>query len=69
MVSSFGWLDVDAEQWQQMLEVVDLFRETGTVDDLGVGTIRDAISDPLFPGTSARVGPTLRGSCPPSWAL
>ncbi|MDO8144515.1 DUF6361 family protein [Isoptericola sp. 178] len=52
MVSSFGWLDVDAQQRQKMLEVVDLFREQGTVDDLGVGTIRDAISDLLFPGTS-----------------
>ena len=52
MVSSFGWLDVDAEQRQKMLEVADLFRETGTIDDLGVGTIRDAISDLLFPGTS-----------------
>ncbi|GII98237.1 hypothetical protein CLV28_1335 [Sediminihabitans luteus] len=52
MVSSFGWLDVDAVQRQKMLEVVDLFRESGTVDDLGVGTIRDAFSDLLFPGTS-----------------
>lgn len=35
-----------------MLEVVNLFREQGTVDDLGIGTIRDALSDSLFPGTS-----------------
>jgi hypothetical protein len=52
MVSSFGWLDIDAGKRQKMLEVVDLFRESGTVDDLGVGTIRDAFSDLLFPGTS-----------------
>ena len=35
-----------------MLGVVDLFREKGTVDELGLGTIRDAFADRLFPGTS-----------------
>lgn len=35
-----------------MLEVVDLFKEEGTVDELGIGSIRDAFADSLFPGTS-----------------
>lgn len=35
-----------------MMDIVDLFREKGTVDELGLGTIRDAIADRLFPGTS-----------------
>lgn len=35
-----------------MLEVIDLFKEEGTVDELGIGSIRDAIADALFPGTS-----------------
>ena len=35
-----------------MLQVVDLFREKGTVDELGLGAIRDAFSDQFFPGTS-----------------
>ena len=35
-----------------MREVIDLFREKGTVDELGIGQIRDAFSDILFPGTS-----------------
>lgn len=52
MVSSFGWLDTDNEQRRKMLEVVDLFKEEGTVDELGVGSIRDAFADALFPGTS-----------------
>lgn len=52
MSSVFGWLDADSAQRQKMLEVVDLFREEGTVDDLGIGSIRDALSDLLFPGTS-----------------
>lgn len=52
MVSTFGWLDTDSEQRRRMLEVVDLFKEEGTVDELGIGSIRDALSDILFPGTS-----------------
>jgi hypothetical protein len=35
-----------------MLEVVELFKEEGTVDELGIGSIRDALADSLFPGTS-----------------
>lgn len=52
MASSFGWVAVDSEQRRQMLEAVDLFRDRGTIDDLGIGAIRDAFSDTLFPGTS-----------------
>lgn len=52
MPSSFGWLDSDTEQRRQMLEVVDLFSQDGTVDELGTGAIRDALSHALFPGTS-----------------
>lgn len=52
VVSVFGWLDTDGEQRRKMLEVVDLFKEEGTLDELGIGAIRDALSDSLFPGTS-----------------
>jgi hypothetical protein len=51
-MSSFGWLDADAGERRRMLEVIDLFREPGTVDELGIGAVRDALSDMLFPGTS-----------------
>src|SRR5207253_5291425 len=40
------------EQRRQILDVLDLFREKGTVDELGLGTIRDAFANMLFPGTS-----------------
>lgn len=52
VASSFGWLDTDHAQRRRMLEVVDLFKEQGTVDELGIGSIRDTFSDALFPGTS-----------------
>jgi len=53
MASTFGWLDADNEQRRRMLEVVDLFKEEGTLDELGIGSIRDALADSLFPGTSS----------------
>lgn len=52
MTSSVAWLDHDDSQRKAMLEVVDLFREKGTVDDLGYGVIRDAFSNTFFPGVS-----------------
>lgn len=51
-MSSFSWLDHSEEQRRRMLEVVSLFREQGTVDELGIGPVRDAISGALFPGLS-----------------
>lgn len=35
-----------------MLDMLEMFRETETRDELGLGTIRDAFSDYFFPGTS-----------------
>lgn len=48
----FTWLDFSEQDRQRALDVLHLFREKGTVDELGVGTVRDAIADVLFPGTS-----------------
>ena len=52
MTSTFAWLDYSERQRRRMLEVVEMFREEGTVDELGLGAARDALSDTLFPGTS-----------------
>ena len=35
-----------------MLEIIDLFRDKGMLDELGFGSIRDAFSDHFFPGIS-----------------
>jgi hypothetical protein len=52
MTSRLAWLDHSESQRQRMMEVVGLFRERNTIDDLGLGSIRDTFSDALFPGTS-----------------
>src|SRR3954451_8338622 len=52
MPSTFAWLDFDESARQRMREIVGLLQEEGTVDELGLGRIRDAFSERLFPGTS-----------------
>ena len=36
-----------------MRRVLDLFKEQGTLDEMGLGRLRDVLSDALFPGTSS----------------
>ena len=52
MLSSFSWLDYSDSDRRKMLDVIDQFGEQDTRDELGIGTIRDALSDILFPGTT-----------------
>jgi len=52
MTASLSWLDHSEHERQKFLHVIDMFREQGTVDELGIGTIRDVFADALFPGTS-----------------
>jgi hypothetical protein len=51
-MSAFLWLDYSERERRKMLDVVDQFRERDTRDELGIGLIRDAFADMLFPGTS-----------------
>src|SRR5262245_60224272 len=50
--SSFGWLSYDALERQRAIEVVESLKQAGTVDELGIGVVRDAIARMLFPGAS-----------------
>lgn len=52
MPSSLTWLDVSAEHQRRVRDMIRLFEEPGTRDELGIGPVRDAFSDLLFPGTS-----------------
>ena len=52
MEPTLAWLDLTARDRDKMRRVLDLFKEQGTVDEMGLGTIRDTFSDALFPGTS-----------------
>jgi hypothetical protein len=50
--SPLVWLDFSAAEQRKIRDVLQYFEEKGTVDDLGLGTIRDVFSNALFPGTS-----------------
>ena len=53
MTSLLAWLDHDEDDRRRIREVIDtVFSETDTRDELGIGGVRDAFSQLLFPGTS-----------------
>lgn len=52
MPSLISWLDASTEENAKMRELVKLFGSPETTDDLGLGQLRDVISNSLFPGTS-----------------
>jgi hypothetical protein len=51
-MSTFVWLDYSERERRKMLDVVDLFKEYDTRDELGLAAIRDSFADQFFPGTS-----------------
>lgn len=52
MEATLTWLDLTASDRDKMWRVLDLFNEQGTLDEMGLGSLRDALSDALFSGTS-----------------
>lgn len=67
LTASLAWLDHDAKRrtngsWR----LLALFKEKESRDELGVGGIRDAIADRLFPGTST-IQTRLRYMCFIPW--
>ena len=52
MGSTIAWLDTTAEEQRVARELIALFTQTESRDELGIGQVRDAFSESLFPGTS-----------------
>jgi hypothetical protein len=50
--SGLTWLDSSLEDQRRMREILGMFAEAESRDELGIGQVRDAFSDLLFPGTS-----------------
>jgi hypothetical protein len=50
--STFTWLDYSERERRRVRDVLEVFREQETIDELGIGTLREAFADLLFPGTS-----------------
>jgi len=50
--SSIAWIDFSEQDRRKMMEVIALFKQRDTRDELGLGSIRDAFAELFFPGTS-----------------
>ena len=50
--STLSWLDSSDHERRTVLQLVSALNEPGTLDELGIGSIRDTFSEVLFPGTS-----------------
>ncbi len=51
-MSKIAWLDYDGAARDKALQILAAFQEKESRDELGLGTVRDALSEKLFPGTS-----------------
>ena len=51
-MSQLGWIAFSPDDRNKVRTVLALLAEKGTLDELGIGQIRDAFSDLLFPGIS-----------------
>jgi Family of unknown function (DUF6361) len=51
-MASIGWIDFSHADAEKVGTILDLLKPEGMVDELGIGTIRDALADQLFPGIS-----------------
>ena len=51
-MSELGWVDFSSTQREQVSKILAMLKEPGTLDELGIGQIRDAFADLLFPGFS-----------------
>lgn len=50
--SSLGWLDLDAAASERVSNLLRALEEPGTLDPLGLGSVRDTFAGMLSPGTS-----------------
>ena len=51
-MSSFSWLSYSEAERERTRDLISQFSERDTRDELGIGRIRDAFADLLFPGTT-----------------
>ena len=51
-MAQIGWIDFSPEHRERVSAVLDLLKPEGVVDELGIGSIRDAFADKMFPGIS-----------------
>ena len=51
-MAQIGWIDFSPDHRDRVAAVLDMLKPEGVVDELGIGSIRDAFADQMFPGIS-----------------
>jgi len=52
MPSTISWLDFSDSDRRKMIEVISLFKQRDTRDEMGLAQIRDGFAETFFPGTT-----------------
>lgn len=52
LTSTLGWIDFSSAERDRINSVIDSLNEPGTLDELGIGQVRDGFANLLFPGFS-----------------
>ncbi len=52
MASTVSWIDYSSKEREESMKTLSMFSENDSRDELGIGAIRDSLSDIMFPGTS-----------------
>ena len=61
-----GWIDFSKEDREKVYDVLNLLQKKGTLDELGIGQIRDAFANRFFPRSEERrVGKECRSRWSP----
>ena len=47
-----GWVDYSRQERETIKELLKMLGDSSSLDELGVGIVRDTISDLLYPGKS-----------------
>lgn len=47
-----GYIHIGKEEQNRVMQMLKRLTEPGALDEIGIGRIRDAFADQLFPGTS-----------------
>ncbi len=52
MASTFSWVDFSDEDREKMVQIIRQLRQQDTIDELGIGSVRESIANILFTGTT-----------------
>lgn len=52
LTSTLGWIDFSSAERDRINSIIDSLNEPGTLDELGIGQVRDGFANQLFPGFS-----------------